>query len=142
MRRAPEQPSLEDLRAIAEFATAFDTPGFEPGEWTRPEPLPDGTILLGWWSPSETVMRWEESLYSRHIVDPGGEYLSKEFSARMRHFAADLSLLLEQDLPTIRTTLTNIVRGERFCDGYIAGMFECGVAQAATRRLGELAARE
>jgi len=34
---------------------------------------------------------------------------------------------------------TYISRGERFCDGHMAEFFENGVAQAATRRLVNLA---
>jgi hypothetical protein len=53
----------------------------------------------------------------------------------MSEFAADLCLVESVDLAIARTILTNIARSDRFCDGYMADMFENGMAQAATRRL-------
>jgi len=85
------------------------------------------------------VMEWERALYDRYVIDPSSDYLSETFGQRMQEFAANPTLLMSEDLQTIRTVLTNISRGERFCDGYMAGMFESGVAQMATRRLAELA---
>jgi hypothetical protein len=44
-----------------------------------------------------------------------------------------------EDLATVRKVLTTVVRGERFCDGYIESMLDAGVVRAAVRRLKELA---
>ena len=134
-----DAPSRDELLSMTEFVAAFDAAGFVAGEWTKPEERPDGVIEIGYWTPGECVMRWEQAIYHRHLVHPESGYLSEQFSKQMQDYRRDPSRLLEADLATIRTVLTNVVRGERFCDGYIAEMFECGVAQLATRRLVELA---
>ena len=130
---------MDELLSVAEFVDVFDSVDFVAGEWTKPNLRLDGVIEIGYWTPSDCVMRWEKAIYDRHLVDPDSGYLSEQFSRRMQDYTRDPSRLLEADLATVRTVLTNVVRGERFCDGYMADMFESGVAQAATRRLVQLA---
>jgi hypothetical protein len=134
-----EEPSTDGLAAMGEFATAFEAEGFAAGEWTSPERQEDGAIQLCYWSPSEQVILWEQAVYDLHIVDSSSDYMGEDMGHLLQQFQQDPSLLLASDLATVRAVVTNIVRGERFCDGYMAGMFESGVAQAATRRLGQLA---
>lgn len=134
-----DAPAKENLRSMTEFADAFDSPDFVAGEWTSPVVRPDGVIEVGYWMAGDCVMRWEQAVYDRQVVDPDSAYLSERFSRQMDSYIHDPSRLREADLATVRTVITNVVRGERFCEGYMAEMFECGVAQAATRRLVELA---
>lgn len=134
-----DAPSKDELLSMAEFVTAFESADFVAGEWISAVMCPDGIMQVGRWSPSDCVMRWEQAIYDRHLVDPDSDYLSGQFSMRMQSYMRDSSLVMEADLDVVRTVLTNIVRGDRFCDGYMADMFETGVAQAATRRLVELA---
>ncbi len=132
-------PSAEDLRVFAEFANAFESDDFVAGTPYGEEEVEPGVYTMGGWIPSEIVIQWETALYDHHIIDGNSDYLSPEFARRMNEFAEDLTLLSAADLQTVRTVLTNISRGERFCDGYLCDAFDRGVAQAATRRLVDLA---
>jgi len=131
-------PSSDDRAFFARFADAFEREGFCAGRFHPSEPTGPNSFTFGWWESSPIVSQWHAALYDRNIIDPQSDYLSPEFAARMAQFSKDPTMLLEQDLATIRTVLTNIARGDRFCEGYMAGMFEAGVAQAATRRLAGL----
>lgn len=132
-------PSTESLAPFARFAAAFEAPDFCAGEWGGGEEVEPGVQTLPWWSPSRVVLEWHQALYDHDIMDPQSDYLSEDFAVKMREFAADPSTLAEADLPTVRTVMTNISRGDRFCEGYMAEMFENGVAQAASTRLAEFA---
>lgn len=134
-------PSSDALQAFARFSDAFDRPDFAAGEWGGGQEVEPGIVQMPYWMPNAIVSGWHTELYDRGIIDPHSNYLSEEFAAKMRGFTADPSLLSVQDLQTIRTVLTNISRGERFCEGYMGEMFENGVAQAATRRLIELSGK-
>ncbi len=131
-------PSREDLASFAEFIDVFDSEGFSWGEIHTEPPQEDGTLVMPWPDYSDMVSRWHNALYERHVIDGQSDYLSEALARRMHEFAADPSSLSACDLPTIRTVLTYIARGERFCDGHMAEYFDNGVAQAATRRLVEL----
>lgn len=128
-----------DLLAFGRFAEAFESEGFDAGRIHASEEVEPGLYSWPWWEESPIVGEWHQALYETGVIDPESDYLSEEFAETMRHFEADPALLDGADLQTIRTVLTNISRGERFCDGYMASMFENGVAQAATRRLVTLA---
>ena len=139
VRSSLMRPNRDDLTAFVAFADAFDADGFVGGTWHASEETEPGVFTFPWWEPAAEVADWEAALYEREIIDPLSDYLSDEWSRRMNDLAADPSPLSGADLATIRTVLTNISRGERFCDGYMADMFEKGIAQAATRRLATLA---
>jgi hypothetical protein len=135
-----EQPTTDDLLAIASFADRFDEPGFVAGEWVSPEPTGPGHLVIGYWMPSETVVQWTEALYDHHIIDPESDYLGEENADSVRRAIHDPSLVADLDLHALRRVLTFLARAERFSDGgWYEEAFESGMAQAATRRLGELA---
>jgi hypothetical protein len=131
--------SSEDLAAFTPFAAVFESADFVAGSWHPSQELEPRVLAAGWWKRSAEVARWAQALYDRNIIDPQSDYLTEEWSVRMRAFAADPSALADADLQTVRTVLTNVARGDRFCEGYMASMFTNGVCQAATRRLVDLA---
>ncbi len=133
-------PTKTDLAIFARFVDAFERADFEAGRAHPSEEVKPGVYSWPWWESSPIVSEWHHALYDHHIIDSHSPYLTEEFAARMHEFVDDPSLLVGQDLPTMRTVLTYIARGDRFCDGLMAAMFEQGVAQAATRRLVALAA--
>jgi len=133
------EPSSGDLLAFRRFADAFDAENFDAGRVHSSEEVEPGVYSWPWWEESPIVGEWHQALYDNHVIDPESDYLSEDFAAKMRQFEVAPALLDGADLQTIRTVLTNISRGDRFCDGYMASMFENGVAQAATRRLVGLA---
>jgi hypothetical protein len=64
------------------------------------------------------------------------EESNAEFVLRLEE---DPSPIADSDLETVRRVLTYVVRAERFAEGTLAKAFQSGIAQAATKRLGELA---
>lgn len=121
-----QNPSEDDLRSFARFAEAFGEPEFTPGTSHPAEEIEPDVYSFGWFEYAPAVSEWHQELYDRNVIDPDSDYLSEAFAHRMRRFSADPTLLSAADLPTIRTVLTNIARGERFCDGYMSSAFESG----------------
>jgi hypothetical protein len=139
MSQAPETPSADDLRAVAEFAVAFDSPDFVAGEWVKPETRDDGVIVLGWRNSSETVGKWEQALYDHHIVDSESGHMASENVEYVNKAITNPDLLRDADLGRISTVLTFLMRAEHHTGGgWYEEAFASGMAQAATRRLGEL----
>ena len=136
--RSDEPQPLPDLTGFSRYLDAFELREFKAGRAHPSVEIEPGVYSWPSWENTPIVSEWHQALYDRNIIDPESPYLTEEFATRMRQFAANPSLLSGQDLPTIRTVLTYIARGDRFCDGLMADMFENGAAQAATRRLVEL----
>ncbi len=128
-------PSQADLAHFERFVREFEREGFTAGVTHPAEEIEAHRYTWPSWTPSTVVVEWHDALYERGIVDPEADYLSDEFGQRIEAWVKDPSSLLGAGLDTIRAVLTYIVRGERFCEGHIAEMFERGVAQAATSRL-------
>lgn len=135
-----DTPSRDDLLAVAAFADQFEDPHFIPGEWIHPAAGDDGVIQIGWWSASDAVFAWEAALYDRRIINPDCDYLSARNVRFVNRAIAMPSLLADVDLSTLRSVLTFLARAERHSGGgWYESAFESGLAQVATRRLGELA---
>ena len=135
-----EKPTKSDLAAVAAFTERFEAPGFSPGEWIPPEKQKDGSFTFPWWKESRVVSEWHHMLYDHKIIDPDSGYLDEPNVEFVRRLNEDPSLIADSDLPTVRRVLTYLARGEHFDAGTFAEAFKSGLAQAATKRLGELAA--
>ena len=138
-RVSSEEPTKSDLAAVGAFAESFDAPGFMPGEWIPSEKQADGSYTFPWWKWSPEVSDWHRALYDHKIVDPHSGYLDESNVEYIQSLHQDPSLIDDSDLPTLRRVLTYLVRSERFVEGTLAKAFKSGIAQAATRRLGEMA---
>lgn len=135
-------PYSEDVAAVAGFAEVFESPDFVAGSWTHPSSGPDGVIQMSYWEPHPDVRRWHDSLYRHGMVLPDFDWSAADWRDSMARLQADPSLLESADLETVRKVLTTAARADRFNEGYLDSLFETGVAQAATRRLGALVAGE
>jgi len=131
-----ERPTNNDLIAVATFAERFDAPGFSAGEWVPSEKQKDGSYTFPWWRASPAVSEWHRALYDHGIVDPDSGYLDESNVEFVRRLNDEPSLIANSDLPTVRRVLTYLARGEHFDAGTFAEAFKSGLAQAATRRLG------
>ncbi len=141
--RAPlSGPYSEDLAAVAIFAGVFEHSDFVAGSWTHPAAGRDGVIQMSYWEPHPDVQRWHDALYRHGMVLPDFDWSAADWRDSMVGFQANPSLLESADLETVRKVLTTAVRADRFNEGYLGSLFEAGVAQAATRRLGALVAGE
>ncbi|MHB8868129.1 MAG: DUF6508 domain-containing protein [Thermoleophilia bacterium] len=135
-------PYSEDLAAVAAFAAVFENADFVAGSWTHPAPGPDGVIQMSYWEPHADVQRWCDSLYRHGMLLPDFDWSAADWRDSMVGFQANPSLLESADLETVRKVLTAAARADRFNEGYLGSLFEAGVVQAATRRLGILVAGE
>lgn len=134
-----ETPTRDDLLAVASFVTQFDAPDFTAGKWHNPHFGPEGFEVLDW-GPSQAVASWEKALYDHHIIDPHSDYLDDSNVGFVNAAVANASLVTDLDLDALRRVLTFLARAERHTGGgWYEHAFESGMAQAATRRLGELA---
>ncbi len=131
------EPSLADLEAVAAFTEALCGSDMDLGHWAGGASAREGYPQVPWFQTSNLISQWEQALYERNIITSYGE---DGWFDRMHAFSAEPDSLASADLLTIRKVLTTIVRGERFCDGHIQGMFSNGVAQAAMARLSKLIA--
>ena len=133
-------PTAHDLLSVACFADKFDAPDFTVGEWHDPVRREDGVVEVGWWSPSEAVHTWEKALYDHHVIDPDSDYLAEDNVALVNAAIKDPALVADLNLAALRRVLTFLARAERHTGGgWFESAFESGMAQAATRRLGEFA---
>lgn len=131
-------PTPADIAAVLAAFEPLRSPDAEIGHWSGGDEVEPGVMQLPWFEYSDAVGNWERALYDHNILcDYGEEGWHERFAAIVDH----PGLLASADLTTIRKVLTTVVRGERFCDGHIAGMFEAGVVQVAMRRLEELQGR-
>lgn len=137
-----ENPSRQDLLAVAAFASRFEAPDFVVGRYFVGSAVEEGVISMGGWEHSPTVLEWVQALYDHHIIDPECDYTSEENREITRRvFEEDPSMVDSFDLRALRMLLTAIARSDRFCwgSGLYEDAFRLGIAQAATRRLGDLA---
>ena len=132
-----KRPTKSDLAEVAAFTKRFEAPDFSPGEWVPSKKLRDDIATLPWWKGSPEVNEWNKALYDHNIIDPDSDYMSESAANLINRSMEHPSLVAELDLPTIRMVLTCISRVERFVEGTMAEAFHLGLAQAATRRLGD-----
>lgn len=135
-----DAPTRADLLAVAAFASRFADPAFTAGQWVAPTTREDGVIQIGWWSSSQTIAEWNQALYDHQIIDPGSDYLDESNVDFVNRSIREPGLIADLDLPSLRRVLTFLARAERHAEGgWYESAFESGMAQAATRRLGEIA---
>jgi len=134
-----QSPTKDDLAAVAAFAERFEAPGFSAGEWVPSKKQKNGSYTFPWWKGSKAVNEWQQALYDHNIVDPDSGYMEESAAEFVRRLEEDPMRIAGSDLATVRCVLTRVVRADRFVEGTIARASETGVAQAATKRLRELA---
>lgn len=114
------------------FLPIFDVEGFEPTEsWAGGEVSPG-------------VFTWRFPNY-RDEVDSFMHAASRPFWVDRHYLDTDVetwfeepNVIAEAGLGEIKSLLTYIVRGERFCDGHVGQLIEGGHVQRLLRRLAEL----
>ena len=132
----PRRAVLTPLRAgqidaILPFLEPLSAPGFSPGEWTiEPGQGP-------WFSEAPAVTSLRDALYANGWVDghfnwPDWQEAAQEFVAPGRVTGADVK--------TIRQLFTTHLRKDRFSEGHLAAMLECGHIRELLERLHEIRA--
>ncbi len=122
--------SPDDLRtridAVTRFLSEFENPTVSHGRLQ----VRDG--LMPWIETSPAVTAFVETLYEHGWVTPfdWGEW--QDIAAR---YVESPALAADADIETIQKLLTTHVRKDRFCDGHLVAMIECGHIAACLRRL-------
>lgn len=141
-------PTVEDGEAVLSLKPIFDSLSVEEfRNWNGWEPmdLPEGGQVLHVPYPNyhPVVKQWWNLLYNTPFYidpytalpeDPTPDEMP--FSVMGAHFPPEYfeSATLDQ----VRRYMLLCTRGEKFCDGHIAGEFEGGVIQASFARLEQL----
>ena len=123
---APGGQSLDELIA---FLPAFAKPSREFVHWSGAEVRPDGSLSAPY--PSYAL---DVSEFFDLAAKPFWEDLDAA-GKPAADWLADAAFVASASLDQVRTMLTHLVRGERFCDGCWALALERGQVQALLRRL-------
>ena len=156
-RRCPLTPQgavpadPEDILRVLQFKSIFDSLTVEQfRSWNGWEPMeiePAVEVLhVPYPSYHPAVWEWNEAVYdTRFYINPyRGEKPGDPIPhPRFLNIGARGHQTLDEffadaDLDEVRQYMAVCLRGEKWCDGHIAGEFERGVIQAAFRRLSQL----
>ncbi len=122
-------PTVEQIDTLLAFLPIFEQEGFVAAEIIAPP----GHIPFCDAAPE--VSRFSAALRRNGFFCPFDWPAWQDEAAR---YVAQPETLAGADLLTIRKLFTLHLRKERFCDGHLAAMVECGHVAAVLRRLGEL----
>lgn len=150
LRRLDEltECNIEDVEAVLKLKPIFDSLSIEQFQnWKgrAPKRLPEGGEALAVPYPNyhPVVKQWWKLLYETPFyIDPYASLPEDPtqdgvpFSVMGAQFPPEY--FENATLNQVRRYMLLCTRGERFCDGYIAGEFERGTIQAAFARLQEL----
>ena len=119
-------PTAEDVDALLSFLPAFGTKAFQFGKFHfRPGVFPDYEI-------SVIARRFIKAAHDHNWIIVFDWPRWQREAAR---YAQGPALLKCANLFTLQKLLTTHIRKERFCDGHLAAMYECGHITAILRRL-------
>tara|TARA_R110002111_G_scaffold188971_6_gene254351 strand:- start:42 stop:473 length:432 start_codon:yes stop_codon:yes gene_type:complete len=125
-------PGPEDIQALLEFLPIFEKPDFVFGEEVGLEKQDDGTITLPHYTMSLEARRFRRVLHDCGFIRSFDWGKWKHEAVR---YMDEPSSLETADLDTLCKLLTLHVRQERFCDGHLASMYECGHLTAILRQM-------
>jgi len=148
------QPSKEDILRVLQFKSIFDSLTVEQfRSWNGWEPMEIGAgvevLHVPYPSYHPAVWQWNEAVYeTRFYINPyrgekpGDPIPHPRFlNIGARGHQTPDEFFADADLDEVRQYMAVCLRGEKWCDGHIAGEFERGVIQAAFQRLEELFSR-
>ena len=115
--------------ALLPFLDQITAPGFQPME---PEYETDGVTMYGL---SPVMIKFVQVLYDHQWVD--GEFNWGDWQDEAQAWL-DPARVATADVKTIQQLLTTHARKDRFCEGHLEAMVQCGHLPALLRRLAEL----
>lgn len=127
-------PGPNEIRALLEFLPIFESRDFIFAEETPIEQREDGSYYFPYFTMSPDASRFHKAVYDLGFIRPFDWGRWRE-GVRYVH---DPEALASADLDTLCKLLTLHVRQDRFCDGHLASMYECGHLTGILRRLNEM----
>ena len=131
-REREPQPTARDIRDLLAFLPRLYADGFVPTKRVHSKDQ-DGEIVAFPWPEYEAV------------VDEFMNCVGRDCWLDYGYVPQDMEKLIESEdgigtatLPQIRSMLTYVLRGERFCDGWWGRMIEGGYIRRILERLAEL----
>jgi hypothetical protein len=121
--------SKDQIKAIIHFLPIFTSEGFQFGHWTSEKGV------FPYFTLSREAHAFYKTLYDNGWIIPFDWGSWQEEAVR---YVNNETLLKEADLETLRKLLTTHVRKDRFCEGHLDYMFECGHITAILERLQQL----
>ncbi len=125
-------PGAEEIDALLAFLPILEQPGFQFAEHCGGEKNADGTIQMPYMMLTEPASRFVKALYIHNFIQP---FRWSQWQDEAQRYLGDPSLIEQADLETICRLFTTHVRKDRFCDGHLEDMFECGHFMGLLRRL-------
>jgi hypothetical protein len=145
------KPKRADILRVLRFKSIFDSLTIEQfRSWNALEP-PKGESgvkvhQVPYPSYHSAVWEWNEAVYeTKFYINPyrgenSGEPIPhpRFLNIGARGHTTPEEFFAKADLDEVRQYMAICLRGEKWCDGHIAGDFERGVIQAAFQRLEQL----
>lgn len=126
-------PSKEDYSKVIQFLPIFYSTREGQQEpiaiWKGGQRLQDGSIQMPYPVYSSKVEEFVEAIGKESFLDH--DYLKNKPESMLR----DSSLIANASLSQIKSILTYIVRGERFCDGHWESMIKSGEVKLVLERI-------
>jgi len=120
---------LQQLDAILRFLPVFERPDYVFGEWHSSEGQ------LPYYSMSRETRTFVKALYDQQIIF---SFDWTSWQEETERYVSAPETLETTDLLVLRKLLTTHVRKDRFIEGHLASMLECGHITAILRRLKEI----
>lgn len=125
-----KQPTTDQIDAILPFLKLFEQPDFVAGSHET-----DAGSGYPYFKKSESVGEFVQALYDNEWVTPEFDWPGWKESEMYINSPESIQ---SAGTITILKLFTTHVRGDRFCDGHLAAMFESGHILAILRRLREI----
>ncbi|MBN1313988.1 MAG: hypothetical protein JXA42_00910, partial [Anaerolineales bacterium] len=125
----PPEIGLQQLDAVLKFLPIFEESEVNFGKWVRQKNGPSQFTI------SQEATDFIETLYAQKIVF---SFDWPNWKVEASRLYTDPQTLQQADLLALRKLLTTHVRQDRFSDGHLTYMFECGHLTAILRRLEEI----
>jgi len=126
----PTTPTSDGFAKMVALLPDFEADGASAGKWRIEEGVMPSFEL------SPCVSHFVQIAYDEGFLSPLDW---SKWQDEAERYVESPEAVARADLETIQKLITTHVRKERFSEGHLSGMFECGHLTAILRRLAELA---
>lgn len=127
------QPTLADIFRLVTLAVHVHQGGSAANpRWHEMKEQTDGSFSMPWPEYPAAITDFVQEASNKHWAD------SQYDPSATKRMINDERLIEGATLQQLRTMITYVVRGEKFCDGHWAGMFRDGYVGRLIKRMREL----